>query len=290
MQNKSSKTAFSIVELSIVALIVSALIGLIISANRISENAKLTTARTLTKSSPVNDIDGLVAWYETTMPQSISDASADNGKSVTTWNDISPNKNNAVASVGPTYTSNVLNGLPVLRFGGLVTHCMAFNGADLVNSNYAIFIVEQRRAAGQQQFFGGSDIATDSSLNLGYNADTSLTLSQVNNNYTSVIAGYLSPTPRIHSYQFNSATGKNYYLNGTALALTSGGTNFVATNGLSIFNNVAFANAAIGCYTGSNNYFNGDIAEVIIFNKILNDTQRKDVEQYLGKKWGITVS
>jgi hypothetical protein len=37
-------------------------------------------------------------------------------------------------------------------------------------------------------------------------------------------------------------------------------------------------------------FFNGMIGEIIVFNRSLNNEDRKEIEKYLGKKWGIKVN
>jgi len=41
---------------------------------------------------------------------------------------------------------------------------------------------------------------------------------------------------------------------------------------------------------GNNLFYNGDIAEIIIYNKVLNDEERKVVEIYLSQKWSIKLN
>jgi hypothetical protein len=37
-------------------------------------------------------------------------------------------------------------------------------------------------------------------------------------------------------------------------------------------------------------FFNGLLGEMIVFNRSLNNEDRKEIEKYLGKKWGIKVN
>jgi hypothetical protein len=43
-------------------------------------------------------------------------------------------------------------------------------------------------------------------------------------------------------------------------------------------------------FLGNNLFFNGDIAEIIIFDKILIDEERREVEKYLAQKWSIKLN
>ena len=38
------------------------------------------------------------------------------------------------------------------------------------------------------------------------------------------------------------------------------------------------------------NYYKGDIAEIIMFNRALSEKDRQSVESYLSKKWSIRIS
>jgi hypothetical protein len=279
VQKKSSKTAFSIIELSVVAIIISALIGGVVAAKRLTQNSKLVAARSLTKNSPVNDIDGLVVWYETTMPQSFDENADDNNTQISTWYDLGPNKNNATSGGGATYTENVLNGLPILRFNGSSSY-FNFDGTPLASSNYTVIAVEIRTSTKSLNYFvSGGNSSKNRKPHLGYRNNTSLTFAQYGNDYDVAVLGYTSPIPRIHVFRFNSAVGKTLHVNGSELINQ---TTSNAKTGL-----VSYNNAQIGRY-GS--YYEGDIAEIIIFNKHISDNERKDIEQYLSKKWGIKIS
>ena len=273
------------IELAIVIIIISVLTGLVLVAHKISLDAKLAFARSLTKSSPVTNIDNLALWFETTMPKSIVDLEADDGKSISVWYDLSPNRDNATVVNSPTYIAESINGLPTLRFDGSNDY-LTFGGSSLINNNYTIFIVEQRRAstASGAYIIGGSGVTDNSRLNIGYSSDTAIAFHQYNNYYDalSAVVAFSLLTPIIHSFDFDSAVGKNYYLNGINKTLTSSGSGFDANKGL-----VSFAGATIGQSGVDSNYFKGDIAEIIVFNKLLSHNERKDVEGYLSKKWGI---
>ena len=60
------KKAFSLVELSMVILIVGILIAGVSQGIDLYQDSRLATARSLTKNSRVGRIPDLVSWYETT--------------------------------------------------------------------------------------------------------------------------------------------------------------------------------------------------------------------------------
>ena len=118
MQNRS---AFSLIELSIVLIIVGLLIGGIIAGQKMISLARLTSARTLTNSSPVNVIEDLVLWLETTSKKSFDKSEMIDEATVTTWYDINPQstvKFNATGANNPVYLKDKMGGLPGIFCSG----------------------------------------------------------------------------------------------------------------------------------------------------------------------------
>ena len=64
---KKSSSAFSLIELSIVILIIGIIIAGITQGSRLVTKMRVASARALTQSSPVTSIKGLMMWLETTM-------------------------------------------------------------------------------------------------------------------------------------------------------------------------------------------------------------------------------
>jgi prepilin-type N-terminal cleavage/methylation domain-containing protein len=290
MKKINNKYGFSLIELSVVILVIGILVIGITQGSRIITQAKLSSARTLTKGSPVNSISNIVIWLDATSTDSITDSQrVDGSGTINTWLDVNPqatNKNNATAGVSPIYVSKAINGLPVVRFTG--TQHLGFNGTSIANSNYTIFVVEQRTSsigssAGINYFIGQnpSSGGNNNLLHLGYRDNTTMTFAQFGNDYNATVAAYSKPTSYIHTFRFSSSQGKGYWRNGTNLInQTSGG----ALQGLTAYNN-----AAIGAYPDWPTYYIGNIGEIIIFNKALSVTEKSGVESYLSDKWGIAI-
>lgn len=82
------KRAFSLIELSIVILIIGILIAGVTQGGRIVTQMRLASAKSLTISSPVTSISGLTLWLEPTLEESFIDSEAQDGVGLTNWNDI----------------------------------------------------------------------------------------------------------------------------------------------------------------------------------------------------------
>ena len=66
MRNMAKKNAFSLIELSIVILIIGILVAGVTTSSRLIRAMKLISAKQLTQSSPVLTISDLLAWFEPT--------------------------------------------------------------------------------------------------------------------------------------------------------------------------------------------------------------------------------
>lgn len=292
---KKSATAFSLIEITLVILVIGIMIVGVISGSRLVQESRLKSAQVLTQNSPVKDISSLVLWYETSLPESFIATEALDGAVISTWYDNNPNaavKNNAVqvtAGSQPIFYENIFNhAIPAIRFDGS-NDFMTFDGSILANTSYTIFVVEQRRSSGGNNYFiGGTASSTDTNLTLGYSANTTITQDHYSDQITYGIASYASPTPRIHTFVFNnlastSISGKRYWLNGSGNSSVTNASDTAQTSPIT-----SYVGSGIGRSTSY--YFNGDVAEIIIFSRNLTSQERWGIEDYLSKKYGIKVA
>jgi hypothetical protein len=286
------KVGFSLLELAVVMTITALLIAAISQGSRIAGKSKLLSAQSATKSAPIPGMTNLLVWYETTMEDSFVASETAQGP-INTWFNLNPSlkgtnsPNNAIIGNAPTYTKNKINGLPALVFNGSSNY-LTFNGSTLANSDYSVVVVEQRTSSKSNNYYiSGNDTAIlNYNLFVGYRLNGRSAFSQGSNGYDTVVSNFLasSPITRIHVFRFSSSVGKNYYLNGVNQTLSAilGGTPSLTTGLLS--NN----SAQIGRHLASSHYA-GVIGEIIIFNKYINDDERKDIQEYLGNKWGVAI-
>jgi len=128
LNSKASK-AFSLIELSIVILIIGIIVAGITQSSRLVTQSKLKSAQNLTSSSPVAGIKSVSLWLEPTLDASFPSSLDDEGF-ITQWNDTNPQTPSKLyaipASASATvsgsssiaYDSNGINGLPSIKFAG----------------------------------------------------------------------------------------------------------------------------------------------------------------------------
>ncbi len=287
MPQKINKTAFSLIEISVVLTIIAAVIVGMIKSQALIGKARLSNSQTLTKNSAVQDMTDLIAWYETSLETSFLFNEQKDGSQISVWQDSNPNgasRNNAEQNSTnnrPKFYTEVFNGsIPAIRFDG-TNDFMTFNGSQLIGASYTIFVVAQRKAnSNLMMFLGGTDATSNANLNIGYASDTSIRHSHYGTTNDFTIPAFSNPTPTIHTFLFNKISGQKYWQNGGVNADDSDG---AFTTALS-----SYSGAAIGQYL--TNYFWGDIAEIIIFNRALRTEERQIVETYLSQKYGISIS
>lgn len=294
--NKNLK-AFSLIELSIVILIIGILIVGVTQSSRLIREFRLSTAKNLTQSSPVSTMgNNLVFWYETTSGETSVNYSEDEASlPISNLYDINPNsiyKANASASgtERPSYKAECINGLPCVEFDG-VDDCMDLTAA-ASSTNVSYFVVMKPITISTTQ---GAVILVHRT---GWVAGTGAVALQMLSN-----AEMGGAQDKLGHYSVDETSGRT-----TALLSKASPQIVSAVDTGSLFgffrNGVAdgtyatsgaikrYGNMSLGCAAANlpkSRFYNGHLAEIIVYNRGLKTSERKSVEAYLGKKWGIKV-
>ncbi|AXG68670.1 concanavalin A-like lectin/glucanases superfamily protein [Kordia sp. SMS9] len=242
--------------------------------------------------SPGNISTNLQLWMKANVGTTVS------GTDVTSWTDQSPNGFTA-ASEGTTDAQLVSNGLnfnPTLRFSG-AQYLNLGNPSQLdlqpLTDEMTIITVVQTNSFGTvvskgdefdrnyQVWFGVTDQVLHHTLGRN-NADSPNTSTRFGTIYgrvePKITAGVISDTGV-------SSTRLSPYLNGV---LDPAATNEGISNG-AIASDVLIGARRASVNTGSGFLFNGDIAEVVIYDRDLSTAEMERVESYLALKYGITL-
>ena len=292
MTKNKNQTAFSLIEISMVILVIGILIAGISNGVDLYDDYRLKVAQNLTKNSRVNRIPDLELWFETTGENSLATGTTTftdkpnptDLDRIGRWNDVNPNilpsaRNHATQTNDakqPQYIRKGMNGLPALKFDG-TDDSFSYNGNFLVGSDYTIFVVEARNFKEHDNFFligTGGDCGT--SLRLGYKSDTTIMNDHFCRHMSKTIPAFSSTIARIHSFTFASALGKTIYTNGAGLISDSEQSNKIPLS--------SYPSSRIG-----GGGYKGSIAEIIFYSRALTNLERQGVEAYLSKKWGIKL-
>jgi hypothetical protein len=281
-----NKTAFSLIELAVVIVIIGFLITGIVGGSALIKSSTINGARSFTVKSSITSINGLIAWYETSLNESLKRAESYQDQQISTWYDVSPgsivatrNTLTTSASSALIYQEKGINDIPSLRFSssGKLTLSSFYQGALTQSTIFLVFrptssvgvTLLDSNSSGSTSSIGIS--STTVNLNAGSSASTATASNSasftVGNDY--ILAAY-----------FNGSSSKAYVNNATTSA---GNANISAgSNQLS--------GLTIGTNKSGSSAFTGLISEVIIFNRVLQIQERRDVFKYLSYKYKISAT
>lgn len=221
-----------------------------------------------------SDIAGLMLWLDA------SDAATITGSSTASvWADKSGNANDATQSTGgnqPTISTLAINGLTALSFNGSSSSMNLTNA--IPESGLTVFAVVKNAGTGGDQDVVNLWDSTNYGSVLGATGTQLKWWNGKPGNYNGVLAGTVSTTQaQLFAGTYDDVTGAQVlYLNGTQI-----GTGTITPIGWS-------GPGSIGCLRGINvQYWNGLIAEIVIYNTVLTTLQRQNVETYLRNKWNL---
>jgi hypothetical protein len=237
------------------------------------------SSRLFTLSLPVS---GAALWLDGSRQTGLWDTTAlgsnvySNGGAIGQWNDLSGNSKNAIAGTTaysstnrPTWNSPAvgLNGLGTLKFNG--TSNYMFIPASSYSA-YTLFIVAQNNDLSNGSVLLGKSSGSTDYVLMGsvFRVEMTSTSDQIN-------------TARTNNTAWNYLTCKYDGSSGTPYVNGVIGTVKTGISGSTLDSN------CIGYYATASYILDGQIAELVLFNSALNDTDRASVESYLKAKWGL---
>lgn len=210
------------------------------------------------------------------------------GSSVTNWADQSGNARNAVPSSTasrPTFVSASANGYPTFDFDGTNDELWVADAAALDLTAWHIFIVPL--IDNQKNYNAFLVKGNDSNENyemLGF-SDASLHMpilyTDATRTFPNTTTSQLTSTANIFEYSYSSAVGRDVYRNNNNIQ-TDNESKTPSTNNFSLY--IGNERSTTG------RFLDGDLAEVIMYNAILNSAQRIIVNNYLAAKYNCTLT
>ena len=233
-------------------------------------------------------VDGCVLWLDADDKEAIVESSG----AVSTWLDKSGNGNHASQSTGtkqPAYSDNGMNGRGIITFDASTYDTLNAGDSSTIDVAGSITIITASRIA--------DDIASGSDINTVHKDNQySCRIQDVENgtitwadsqswsyaNFGFHSAGlYPSKTAIVTQMRDSSiATECSGYVNGKQVYNKSHGSGDITTTGYDCY---------IGSYNNGGGWWDGQINEVLIYNRALSDTERQSIEYYLSRKWAIPL-
>lgn len=248
---------------------------------------KLDSAIVLTKSSPVHYVDSVVLWLETV--NNVNFVNKKNNSLVYLWQNkpkgsfTQVNKNNQ-----PIYNEFGINNLPSLYFERK-SFMTDLSFQNIAQSATIFVVMKPSKSIGNKTILSKSDEKTNFRFLINvkekdynyqfclfadqekcFTAKSINTQDEISTQIVSIVAD---------SYN-NNKNGLQLFVNGDFLSGFITADSFFAENDspLNIGRTLTQNQVAT-------DYFDGFVGEIIIYNKALNDLQRKLIEDYLKKKW-----
>lgn len=288
--------AFSLLEMSIVAIIIGVLITGVMQSAGMIKTARISNARSFTSKSPVPEISGLIAWYETSLLNSLKEGENYDGSTISRWYDISPGSSNTTiessrknflqrtADANLIYQADGINKTPSLNFkNSSVLYLTSFYQGSF--SQATIFLVFRPLVApsATTQYLYDNYYTTLRAA-IGIRASTMILDSGISGSTGSGSTLTIS-TDYISAAYFNGSSSKAFI--NDAVNIFGGSALNAGSNTLTGITVGALGN---GTNSTSSQGFTGLISEVIVYNRPLNVQERKDVMNYLSKKYKIGVA
>ncbi len=226
---------------------------------------------------PAGIDEGLTAWFDA------STTSFSDGALVDAW----ANAIQSDPSAMPTFVADGINGQPVIRFDGDddVLVAQGFEGL----TDFDVFTVWQSPILPPTNAFThivrhGSEVTENFELTHGSPYDAHIHSGGMSSSGDFYSAKFEPPavnTPYLWNVTYESSLGD--------LTARTDGVVTAVNDGDPRVPDVGEAVLGLGGRPGPNRFFTGDIAEVIIYDRVLDDAERDALEAHLADKWGLPL-
>lgn len=289
-RDKKRKVGFSTVELAAVVTVGAIVLVGIIGAKSMITATNTILARIAGDNSVVGEIEDLALWMDAVSNDAFDVVPSD-GASVTQWKDINPRNpspNIFTANPNPpTYVEDGINGRPAIHFDAINEALRAPHSTSLsIIGDLTYFAVQSRDS------LDGVGRVTISKWGNGgpypYFITSNASGGTANVRY-SRFDGSSAPDAAFASniiLQANTGYIINVIQSGTNAKLYRDG-QLISDVTYSIVAGDNNHNVTIGNRNDGIAPLNGEIGEIIMFNRAINETEREAVTDYLKAKWGI---
>lgn len=311
--NKKSKFAFSLIELSIVIVVIGLLVIAVANGSRIMSESRIKAAQSLTKGSAAAATEGMLAWFEASDSSFIKSSTVsaiattsygnvNNNNLVSQWKDRNPQSPNYIElsaetsdSRRPTYITNGINNIPSISFDASVGNYLISRGnapIGSIDSSYSYFLVVKTTATPTNGVVMGQGPTTTGTPTAG--RGTGIYFTTAGNivfwgdSSDSTITSFSLNKPYIIGVLVDNSKASNnvsLYLNSTtAISVTDSPSTLKVAPDIFSVGRIAFSSP------GTNYYYKGLVSELIFFDHYLKTSELTGIQCYLSNKYKITIS
>jgi hypothetical protein len=241
----------------------------------------ITLFAAVSHAAPGGVSDGLKVWLRAS-----TGIDAVDGGPVTFWADESGQENHAEFNPAniygeqpPLYVSSNpdAGGQSTVLF--LNQNALEIDLSWLAGSDYTIFVVNSRNRFGLANFYiAGDSLLDNSNLTLGYEQTALLRQAHFNNDLDAIVEQYFGvPIWSLDSFRFAQAEGRDLFHNGSPVASDDNALALLSNSGTTLGHFRAFGNLF---------WFQGELAEVVVYDRALTAEERLLVEADLAGRNG----
>lgn len=243
-----------------------------------SDSPVTSTVFTMDTTTAAIPRSGLVQWLRA------SDVTT-SGSNVTTWQDISGTGNSGTNGANqPTLVNSAVNGLPAVNFSGTQFLQMPAGMSNFTSGMTAMVVAKPASVSAGARLFDFGNGATSDNVILSLPSSTGLTFSTYNGSTAS--SATASSGVSLGNFQLLEAL----YSGTNTATLFQNSSQLAQSTSMQTLNNLTRNNNFLGQDSVGGNRFNGQIAELLIWNRQLSITERTAVEGYLLGKYQLLSS
>lgn len=283
---KKIRKGFSLLEISLVILIIGILIAGITQASDVLRDFAVSSAKNLSRSSVVGRVDDLVFWADSLGEKSLDKNEKKDQENISVWSDSNPKvpiKSGFVAisqNLRPKFEENAINSIPGIKFAG--NNCMMSDSLRNTNfDNFLVYLVFMPLSLND-----GTIIEKKSLSNTSFSLEIFRSFYRLEIGRSGELAGvYGIKLPKIKQPNLIKISR----IKGSTIQIEVNGVmqsvNDLLTQSTSNSDEISF-----GCigYSGSpQNFANGIIGEIAMFNRNLSPREINLIDEYFYKKWKL---
>jgi prepilin-type N-terminal cleavage/methylation domain-containing protein len=283
--------AFTLLEISVVILIIGILIAGTSQVIEMLSEASLKSVRNLSKSSRVTRTNDLSLWLDATSQKAFDKEEKDDNSTISIWKDTNPkstsptSSSTSSASLYPSYILSAISSLPAVRFkktSSSVGNCVTIPSQSFENNSedFTLYLTYSPATLDDGVIIEKNNAtATTFPFSLELNAGFYKFSVKDSSNTISVIGSKQAKINTPNLIRLSRTKGSQIEISINGVSSTQSDTLTFST-----FND---AELAIGCRNGATpaNFITGDVGETSFFNRNLSVKEKTEIEEYLYKKW-----